>query len=140
MIDLTDIQRQLVLAMLAQVGLTFVVLLLLPVPRILALRSGKVSRDPSGRPIFPKWATQVSDCFNNQFQIPVLFYVIAITTLWLHIETAQTVWLAWAFVGFRIAHAAVFLSTNFVPLRFALFVMSFVLVLQMGLQVVGPVL
>ena len=140
MIELSEIQRQLVLAMLSQVALTFVVLLMLPVPRIMALRAGKVTRDAAGHPIFPKWATQVADCFNNQFQVPVLFYVIVILTLWLRVESDQTVWLAWAFVALRVAHAAVFVTTNFVPVRFLLFLVSSVLVLQMGLQVVGPVL
>lgn len=140
MIELSPIQQQLVLAVLAQMALTFAVLLMLPIPRILALRSGKVTRDPAGRPIFPIWATQVADCFNNQFQIPVLFYAIVMLTLWLGVESDQTVWLAWAFVGVRAAHAAVFVTTNFVPARFVLFLISSVLVLQMGLQVLGPVL
>jgi hypothetical protein len=140
MIELSDIQRQLVLAVLAQAALAFVVLLMLPVPRILALRAGKVTRDAAGHPIFPKWATQVADCFNNQFQVPVLFYVMIFLTLWLHAESGQTVWLAWAFVGLRVAHAAVFVTSNFVPVRFALFLISSVLVMQMGLQALGVVL
>jgi hypothetical protein len=135
MIELSDMQRQIVLAMLAQMALAGVLLLMLPAPRVLAIRARKVTRDDHGRPIFPKWATQVSDCLNNQFQLPVLFYALCLLTLWLRIETTSLVWLAWGFVGLRWAHAGIFVTTNFIPLRFGLFLVSTLLVLSMLLQV-----
>ena len=140
MIELSDIQRQIVLAMLAQATLAGVLLLLLPAPRILAIRAKKVTRDDHGRPIFPKWATQISDCFSNQFQMPVLFYALCLLTLWLHAETQSLAWLAWGFVGLRWAHAAVFVTTNFVPVRFTLFLVSSLVFLSMLLQVARRVL
>lgn len=137
---LNDIERQLVLATLAQVALAFVVLALLPVPRILAIRAGKVKRDEYGRPTFPKWATQVADCFNNQFQMPVLFYALILLALALHAGIQAMVWEAWAFVALRWAHAAVFLTTNFVPLRFTFFLVSSVLALYIFFQISRQVL
>jgi hypothetical protein len=140
MIELNDIQRQLVLAMLGQMGLTFLILLLLPVPRIIAIRSKQVKRTESGHPIFPKWATQVSDTFNNQFQVPVLFYALVLLALTLRVETSAMALWGWVFLGLRVAHAAVFLTTNFVPLRFALFLGSAFAVLSILLQIARRVL
>lgn len=135
MIELSDIQRQIVLAMLAQAALAGVLLLMLPAPRIAAIRSGKVKRDELGRPIFPKWATQVSDAFSNQFQMPTLFYMVCLLMLWLHAETPLLATMAWVFVGLRWVHAAVFVTTNFVPVRFLVFLVSALVVLSMLLNV-----
>lgn len=140
MIQLSDIDRQLVLAMLAQMTLAFVLLVLLPIGRITAMRAKKVTLDAVDRPIFPKWATQVADCFNNQFQMPVLFYALIVLALTLHATTQAMVWQAWAFVALRWVHASVFVTTNFVPLRFLSFLISCVLVLSIFLQIARPVL
>ena len=140
MIELSDIQRQIVLAMLAQAALAAVLLFMLPAPRIAALRSGKVKRDELGRPIFPKWATQISDAFNNQFQIPALFYMVCLLTLWLRTETTWFVGMAWVFVALRWAHAAVFVTTNFVPIRFAVFLASSLVLLTLLLNTARRVL
>jgi hypothetical protein len=139
-IELSDLQKQIVLAMLAQMAIVVVLLLLLPGPRVLALRARKVTRDVHGRPVFPKWPTQVSDCLNNQFQIPVLFYVVCFLALLLDMETQTFVWSAWAFVTLRWAHAAVFVTTNFVPLRFILFAVSSIAFLNMLLNLTRQVL
>lgn len=140
MIELSDIQRQIVLAMLAQAALAAVLLFMLPAPRIAALRSGKVKRDELGRPIFPKWATQISDAFSNQFQIPTLFYMVCLLTLWLRTETPWFVGMAWAFVALRWVHAAVFATTNFVPIRFAVFLASSLVLLTLLLNTARRVL
>jgi hypothetical protein len=132
-IELTDIQRQIVLAMLAQMGLAFLIVLLLGPARIIAIRRKQVKRSEDGKPIFPKWATQVSDCFINQFQVPTLFYVACLLTLWLHAETERTVWLAWIFFALRLAHAAVFMTVNIIFVRFSLFLASTVVAISMWL-------
>jgi hypothetical protein len=139
-IELSDIQRQILLAMLAQAALTAVLLFMLPAPRIAALRSGKVKRDELGRPIFPKWATQISDAFSNQFQMPTLFYMVCLLTLWLRAETPWFVGMAWAFVALRWVHAAVFVTTNFVPIRFAVFLASSLVLLTLLLNTARRVL
>jgi len=66
----------------------------------------------------------VSNAFDNQFQLPVLFYVacglsMGFGTIW--IETV----LAWAFVLTRIAHAFVHATRNHVPTRFFFFTAGF---------------
>jgi hypothetical protein len=132
-IELSDIQRQIALAMLAQMGLALVIVLILGPARIVAIRRKQVKRAEDGRPIFPKWATQVSDCFINQFQVPTLFYAVCLLTLWLQAETERTVWLAWIFVALRLAHAAVFMSVNIILVRFSLFLASTVVAISMWL-------
>jgi hypothetical protein len=133
---LSPVHAQLILAMLAQMALAVVLLLVLPIPRSMALRARKVTLDNHGRPIFPKWATQVADCFSNQFQVPVLFYVLCLLILFLRFESDSLVWFAWGFVALRWMHAAVFVTSNFVPLRFGFFLLSGVAFLAMLLQVV----
>jgi hypothetical protein len=139
-IELSPTQAQIVLAMLAQMSLAAIVLIMLPVPRILAIRAKQVKRDDHGRPIFPKWATQVSDCFSNQFQMPVLFYALCLLILFLRFESPNIVMFAWAFVALRVIHALIFVTTNFVPLRFTFFILSSLAFLSMLLQVVRRIL
>jgi len=136
-IELTDIQRQIVLAMLAQMGLAFAIVHILGPARIVAIRRKQVTRSEDGKPIFPKWATQVSDCFINQFQVPTLFYAVCLLTLWLHAETERTVWLAWIFFALRLAHAAVFMTANIVLIRFGLFLASTFVAISMWLPLLA---
>jgi hypothetical protein len=136
-IELSDIQRQIVLAMLAQMGLAFAIVLVLGPARIVAIRRKQVKRSEDGKPIFPKWATQVSDCFSNQFQVPTLFYAVCLLTLWLHAETERTVWLAWIFFALRLAHAAVFMTANIVLIRFGLFLASTFVAISMWLPLLA---
>ncbi|MDP3738271.1 MAG: MAPEG family protein [Hyphomonadaceae bacterium] len=140
MIELSDIQRQIVVAMLAQAALAGVLLLMMPAPRIAALRAGKVKRDDHGRPIFPKWTTQISDAFNNQFQVPTLFYMLCLLILWLHAESPLLAGMAWVFVALRWVHAAVFVTLNVVPIRFAVFLASGLVLLSMLVNVTRRVL
>ena len=60
------------------VGLTFVLLLWMAGARRQALVGGQTKiRDIALRqPNWPERATQIGNCFSNQFEIPVLFYVL----------------------------------------------------------------
>ena len=60
------------------VGLTFFLLLWMATVRTRALKSRETSlKDIALRqPNWPEKATQVANCFSNQFEIPVLFYVL----------------------------------------------------------------
>ncbi len=141
MIALTSTERLLSLSLLAQVGLTIVVLCVLAWARVSAILGKRVLRTPRGEVRFPKWTTQVSDCFNNQFQMPTLFYVLVAMALLLHAATPPMMWQAPAFAGLRWLHAGVFITTNFVPARLLLFLVSSVLLaamwFQLGRQMLG---
>ena len=67
--------------------------------------------------------TRGADNFNNQFQLPVLFYVAVAVAILSGTSDASRVlvWLAWAFVATRLLHALVQWTYNRVVHRFALY-------------------
>jgi hypothetical protein len=96
------------------VGLTFALLLGMAATRRGALVSGQTkARDVvAGKPNWPARAAQIGDCYSNQFELPLLFYVlIAIALPLRHIDYVM-VMLSWVFVITRFAHAGIFVSSN----------------------------
>jgi len=78
------------------------------------LRSGAVkSADIALRePNWPKYTTQTAYSFSNQFELPVLFYVLTILE-WVTRHAGYVfVVLAWIFVICRILQAYVHITTN----------------------------
>lgn len=72
----------------------------------------------------PPAVANPSDNLKNLFEVPVLFYVLA---LYLYVtQQVDTFHLAaaWVFVAFRLLHSAVHCTVNMVPLRFALYALS----------------
>lgn len=62
--------------------------------------------------------------YSNLLEMPPLFYVVAVLILVTQRTDIVFVALAWAYVGLRISHSVVHLTTNYVPLRFAFFLVS----------------
>ena len=72
----------------------------------------------------PAAVSNPSDNLKNLFEIPVLFYALA---LYLFVTTqvdAAYVSAAWIFVAFRVLHSAVHCTFNLVMLRFYLYLFS----------------
>jgi len=84
-----------------------------------ALEAMALSRDP-----WPAHEKQVANAFDNQFQLPVLFYVAALLALHLGPGPVEA-GLAWLFVASRVVHAAIFVTSNHVVRRFAAFTVGF---------------
>jgi hypothetical protein len=96
------------------VGLTFALLLWMGGARRNALVGGQTMvRDIAlGQPNWPARATQVGNCYSNQFELPVLFYVLIAIALPLRHVDLVMVLLSWVFVVTRFAHAGIFVSSN----------------------------
>jgi hypothetical protein len=96
------------------VGLTFALLLWMAGARRQALVGGQTKiRDIALRqPNWPERATQIGNCFSNQFEIPVLFYVLIAIALPLRHADLVIVLLSWVFVVTRFVHAGIFVSSN----------------------------
>jgi hypothetical protein len=62
-------------------------------------------------------ATQVGNCFSNQFELPVLFYILIAVALPLRRADLVIVLLSWVFVVTRFAHAGIFVTSNNVRQR-----------------------
>jgi hypothetical protein len=113
---------------LVMMGLTLVVWLFMFAKRIPFLNS--VDIEPNDitpaklAEISPPSVTNPSDNLKNLFELPVLFYALA---LYLYaVGQVDNVYLiaAWVFVAFRAAHSAVHCTVNTVMLRFGLYAVS----------------
>lgn len=115
--------KLLILALAAQVLLAVIVLILMGRERIPRVMSGEVDIKDIAveRSAYPLKARLLSNCFDNQFQLPVLFYVAVLLTLWAGTVSWLELLLAWAFVALRYAHAAVHVTTNRLEHRFAIY-------------------
>ncbi|MDZ7925329.1 MAG: MAPEG family protein [Marinagarivorans sp.] len=60
----------------------------------------------------PESVIKTTRNFNNQFEVPVLFYVACLAFLATNITSPLGEILAWAFVGCRIAHAFIHITYN----------------------------
>ena len=101
------------------VGLTFALLLWMTTARTRAL-TGKETRFKDialGQPNWPERATQIGNCFSNQFELPLLFYVLVALALPLRHADLVIVLLSWVFVVTRFAHAGIFVTSNNVQQR-----------------------
>lgn len=72
-------------------------------------------------PNWPARTRQFAYSFSNQFEMPVLFYVLTILAYVTHLAGLIFVILAWIFVIFRILHAYVHVTSNVVRWRGALY-------------------
>jgi len=59
--------------------------------------------------------------YNHLMEQPTLFYAIALTLALLDAVGRVNLWLAWAYVAFRVAHSLVQTTVNVVRWRFLLF-------------------
>jgi hypothetical protein len=111
--------QMVLLPVFVQVFLTFALLLGMASARTRALTSGETKiRDIALRqPNWPEQATAIANCFSNQFEIPVLFYVLIALALPLRHADLVIVMLSWIFVVTRFAHAGIFVTSNDVRTR-----------------------
>ena len=77
--------------------------------------------------ILPPWTERVADNYNHLFEQPVVFYAIALSIAVINSIEPLMIQLAWAYVALRVLHSIVQITFNFVPLRFTLFVTSWLI-------------
>ena len=107
------------LPLFVEVALTFVLLYWTAHLRTSALQAGEVRlRDIALRePNWPPRATQVANAFQNQLELPVLFYVLTILA-WItrHADLLFVV-MAWVFVASRLVQVYIHVTGNDVRQR-----------------------
>ncbi len=118
---------------LAQILLVVVLYIHLAAAKSQAAQRGDV--DESRRALYadawPEPVIQINNCIRNQFEVPVLFYVLVLVLWMLNAVNALTLSLAWLFVGTRLLHAKVHIGSNVVPLRRRLFSIGVLLLLSL---------
>jgi hypothetical protein len=107
------------LPLFVEVALTLGLLAWMGVARSRDLRTGAVHpRDIAlGEDKWTPRTTQIANCFNNQFQVPVLFYVLTILSIMTRHADIVFLVLAWIFVICRLCHAYVHTTSNVVRVR-----------------------
>jgi hypothetical protein len=96
------------------VGLTFVLLLWMAGARrrTLVARETRIGDIALGQSNWPARVTQIGNCYRNQFELPVLLYVLIALALPLRHADLFIVLMSWVFVVTRFVHAGVFVTSN----------------------------
>src|SRR5262249_48274272 len=113
----------------ATMFLTLVVWVYMYFRRIHFINSNKISPNDlavSGAlaRLSPSALSNPSDNLKNLFEMPVLFYALALYLFVTNQVDAAYVYAGWTFVGFRALHSAVHCTFNLVLLRFWLYATS----------------
>jgi hypothetical protein len=107
------------LPLFVEVVLTFVLLYWMAYQRTSALNAGEIEpRNVALRePNWPPRMAQVANAFQNQLELPLLFYVLTILALITRHADLAFVVLAWIFVASRLVHAYIHVTSNDVRRR-----------------------
>lgn len=102
-----------------QVVLTFGLMCWLAYQRVTLIGSGAVKRNDIAlrEPNWPPRVLQIQNAVSNQFEVPVLFYVLTILAIVTRHADLAFVILAWVFVLLRIIHASIHVTDNDVRRR-----------------------
>ena len=130
---------------LALIVWTLFVLVWLYVRRIPAMQ--KAGIDPakikgsesyaSMPPIAPK-AVWVADNYNHLHEQPTIFYALCIYSHLAGVADEINAGLAWGYVGIRVVHSLIQITSNYVPVRFLVFnIGSLVLMIIAGRNVLA---
>ncbi len=130
------------LPVVVQILLTLAVFVALKSAKGRALATGEV--DQERRAIYedawPESVIRINNNIRNQFQLPVLFYVLVMVLWNLGAAGVFAQLVAWLFVLSRIVHAYIHLGSNYVPYRARAFIFGAVMVMVMAVQGLWAVL
>lgn len=122
---------------LAQILLTLMMFIMLGVRKAKAIKAGEVNRKQAAlnNRVWPESVVKVSNNIANQFEAPVLFYVLCLVFFSIDAVGITAIILAWVFTLSRFAHAYVHIGSNYVPMRLRLFLLGcFVLIAMLILS------
>ncbi|MEP7030025.1 MAG: MAPEG family protein [Pseudolabrys sp.] len=121
------------LPLFVQVALTFALMFWMASARGGALKrkETRLADIALGQPNWPPRAQQISNSYNSQFQLPLLFYVLTILAMMTKHADFLFVVMAWLFVITRLVHAYIHTGTNFVRHRFNAFAVGAIILLVM---------
>jgi len=123
--------------MVALAGLTFVVLLLIPIARFRAAFQGRVKAKDfrfGESANVPGEVSLPNRNFMNLLEQPVLFYVVCLAFYVTRTADAFAISAAWTYVGLRAAHSVVHLSYNDVYHRLVVYAASSVVLLALWVR------
>lgn len=122
------------LPLLLQILLTIVVYVALGVAKSRAIRAGQVdlARRALHADAWPESVQKINNNIRNQFEVPVLFYVLVVSLHQLGAAGPLAQGLAWLFVISRVVHAWIHTGSNTVRVRRPLFMFGCLIVLALA--------
>jgi len=111
---------------IAQVALTFGLLLAMGGARVRAVREGRV-RVPDialGQPAWPVSIMRFDRAYHNQLELPLILMGAVALSVAMNALSPAFVVCEWIYVGLRFAHAYVHVASNNLRHRFVLFTLS----------------
>ncbi len=116
-----------------QIALTAFIYIRLKNVKVAAVAAGGVDRQKTALhpDAWPDSVIKVNNNLRNQFEAPVLFYVVTIIIFVLGAVNPVTLALAWLFVLSRLVHAYIHTGANIVKYRLPVFTLGLVAVLGM---------
>jgi len=118
---------------IAQIMLTFIIYMMLPIVKARVLRTTEVDIDRRAlhNDAWPDSVLKISNNVQNQFESPVLFYALCFM-LWATTNvTIFALSIAWGFVFLRVVHVFVHTGSNKIPLRKRVFMLSTALLMAL---------
>ena len=111
---------------MAQLLIPILVLLLNGKRKSADVKSGNFDREKAAmnNEAWSKPVVLTSKNLANQFQLPVIFYVLCLILASIDAVTMTVLVVAWLFVVTRYIHAYVHVSTNYVPVRMRVFLLG----------------
>lgn len=118
---------------IAQIALTLYVFIALAVAKKKAVNAGEVNEERRSlyEDAWPISVQKINNNIRNQFEIPVLFYVLCVVLWACNGVGVFSLTIASLFVVSRCFHVYVHTGSNFVPLRRALFTFGCAMVIAL---------
>lgn len=134
--------QSVLLPVFVQVALTIALGILMGSRRFAAVRAGQVQvADISmGQRAWPASPQQAANAFQNQFELPILFYALVAFALATAKADLLFVVLSWVFVLTRLGHAYVYATANDLMTRFRLFMVGAATLLVMWIVFAARIL
>jgi len=123
----------------AMILLTFVVWVYLYARRLPFIFGANLTQEQMITPgvfaeLSPPAVNNPSENFKNLFELPVLFYALALYLFVTNQVDGVYLTAAWTFVAFRVLHSLVHCTVNIVPLRFFMYLVAALAVWFMALR------
>ena len=120
--------KPLLIPLLAQVILTFTVMIIMYRRRVSEMQTKQIHPQKTKTRSLARGvlidSESAADNYSNLLESPVLFYVAILLTLILMVQDSIIVILAWTYVASRYLHSIIHISYNRVMHRFSVFIFS----------------
>lgn len=129
----------LLLPALVQVLLTILLYILLSIVKKRAAAAKEVVEERRAlyEDAWPEYVIKINNSIRNQFEIPILFYVLIFAHIVANAASGFAIIISWLFVISRAIHAYIHTGTNHVPSRRKVFTLGVLLILILSINLLA---